>query len=123
MEWTEAHDVLLCREIRFQDPFQHRKGSADRGKVWSAIAESVNSSVEPTFKVTQRAVRERFNNIQGKFKRKMAAEEGSSGTSPVPTDTDVLLEEITESEQAAEESRECPGPSQRSQAADKAAGR
>ena len=121
MEWSEAHDILLCREIRFKEPYQHRKGSSDRGKVWSEIAESLNGSAEPTFKVTQRSVRERYNLLQAKYKKKMAAEESSTGTSPVPTEVDILLEEITEKELAAEESRGCPGQSQRNQA-DKAAG-
>ena len=44
MEWSSAHDVLLCREVRCQEPYVHKKGSNDRGMVWSDIADSLNAS-------------------------------------------------------------------------------
>ena len=67
MEWSSAHDVLLCREVRCQEPYVHKKGSNDRGKVWSDIADSLNASADPQFKVSQRGVRERFTLLQNNF--------------------------------------------------------
>ena len=46
MEWTPLHDLMLLRETAYEDPFQFKKGSPDRGEVWSKIARSLNSSAE-----------------------------------------------------------------------------
>ena len=73
MEWTQDHDLMLLRETAFEDPFQFKKGSPDRGEVWSKIARSLNSSAELKFAVKQRSVRERFALLQAKYKEKMAA--------------------------------------------------
>jgi len=60
LEWTERHGIYLCREIIVVDPFQFKKGTVDRGKLWTKIAESLNSCKEIKFKVGMRSVRERF---------------------------------------------------------------
>ncbi|KAL7388321.1 hypothetical protein ABVT39_011495 [Epinephelus coioides] len=104
MEWTEA-SILLCREILVTEPFKHKKGSVERGKMWNRVAESLNSCQELHFKVTQRAVREKFVALQGKFKSDNQKDEMSSGTSKDVTELELLIEEITEKEQAAEENR------------------
>ena len=36
MEWTTAHDVLLCREIFLQEFYKFKKGSNERGRTWIA---------------------------------------------------------------------------------------
>ena len=46
MEWSGDHDVMLCRKILYEDPFQLKKGSPDRGEVWSKIARALNRCVE-----------------------------------------------------------------------------
>ncbi|KAL1254820.1 hypothetical protein QQF64_012881 [Cirrhinus molitorella] len=68
MEWTEKHDVLLCKEILREEPYKYKKSSVNRGKAWSTIADTLNYSQDPTFKVTQRSVRDRFTLIQEKYK-------------------------------------------------------
>ena len=40
MEWTEKHDVVLCREVLVVEPFKFKKGSVEKGKVWTEIAAS-----------------------------------------------------------------------------------
>lgn len=107
MEWTERHDLILAREILVSEPFRFKKGSVDKGKVWSAIGEALNSSLDLQFKVTQRSVRERFALIQEKYKKKNSKDERSSGTSMELTGLDKLIEEITEKEKAVEEMRGC----------------
>ena len=101
MEWTERHDIILSREILISEPFTFKKGSVDKGKAWSTIADSLNSSLDLIFKVSQRSVRERFALIQDKYRRKNSKDERSSGTSIVMTELDILIEEITK-EKAAE---------------------
>ena len=66
MEWTERHDIILAREILVSEPFKFKKGSVDKGKAWSTIADSLNSSLDLIFKVSQRSVRKRFALIQDK---------------------------------------------------------
>lgn len=68
MEWSDPHDVMSCREILYEDPFQFKKGSPDRGEVWSKIARALNSCTELKFNVKQRSVRERFTLLQIKYK-------------------------------------------------------
>ncbi|XP_073721214.1 uncharacterized protein [Misgurnus anguillicaudatus] len=105
MEWKEQHDVLLCREILLTEPYRYKKGSVDKGKAWSTIADTLNCSQDHKFRVTQRSVRERFSLIQTKYKTKNNKDEKSSGTSAEITELDELIEEITEKERAAEENK------------------
>ena len=108
MNWTKDHDVMLCREIIVVEPYKHNKGSNEAGKIWTEIAQSLKTSQQLKFKqnLSQRAVRERFALLQAKYKEKGREELGASGISPEQDDLDVLLEEITEREKVAEESKE-----------------
>ena len=106
MDWTEEKDVYLCREIIVREPFKYKKGSVDKGRIWTEIADSLNSCKELQFKVTQRSVRERFSLIQSRFQKQTREEIASSGTAPDVTELDVLLEEIGEKEKIAEEINE-----------------
>ena len=105
MEWTERHDTFLAREVLVSEPYRFKKGSVDKGKAWSAIADRLNSSLDLLFRVSQRSVRERFALIQDKFIKKNHRDERSSGTSIIMTEIDQLIEEVTEKEKAAEETR------------------
>ena len=105
MEWSDGHDVMLCREILYEDPFQFKKGSPDRGEVWFKIARALNSCTELKFNVKQRSVRERFTLLQVKYKETNRKDEAGSGTSRQVSELDQLLEDITEKEKDSEESR------------------
>ncbi len=94
MEWTDEHDVLLGREILLVDPFKAKPRTSHRGQLWTKIADALNGIKEPKFSVSQRSVRDRFNRLADKFKKKIVAEERGSGISPEMSDLDVLLEEI-----------------------------
>lgn len=59
MKWTEDKDIALCKEVALQNPFQFRKGSVERGKVWSGVATELMGQ-SSAFKVDQRAVRDRY---------------------------------------------------------------
>ena len=61
MEWTTTHDVLLCREILVQEFYKFKKGSNERGRIWTQISQNLNSVAAVKFKVNQRAARERFD--------------------------------------------------------------
>ena len=47
MEWTEAHDLILVKEVRASEPWMFKPRTVDRGKVWNAIRDRLN---DETFK-------------------------------------------------------------------------
>ena len=52
MEWTELHDVV--------EPWKHPYRSKERGDSWNEIANVLNTSDHPTFKVSKNSVRDRL---------------------------------------------------------------
>ena len=108
MYWTTAHDTLLCREVLALEPYKYKKGSNEAGKIWTDIAQSLKNCQQLKFKqnLSQRAVRERFSLLQARYKEKEMEEIRASGISAEQDEVDVLLDEITEREKAAEENRE-----------------
>ena len=110
MEWTEIHDTLLCREVLLEEPYKYKKGSNERGKKWTEIAEALNKSEEVKFKVTQRGVRERMERLQKKQMEKKKEEESASGIAVDDvTELETLIDEIIDQEKLAEESRDSEG--------------
>ncbi len=62
------HNILYCRDIVVAvNPFQKKKGSVERGALWTQIANNLNSLVQPKFIVTQRSVREHLAILQKKY--------------------------------------------------------
>ena len=37
MEWTAAHDVLLCREMLAINPFKAKRKTVQRTKMWETV--------------------------------------------------------------------------------------
>ncbi|XP_067017578.1 uncharacterized protein [Acropora muricata] len=102
--WTEDHDVLMLREAVTSEPYNFKPKSSERGKVWECIAAYLNSLKTPEFRVTARAVRDRYALLISRHKLKQREEEKASGIDvPEPTELDTLLEEIREREKSAEE--------------------
>ena len=101
MEWTEEHDNCLCQEILVLEPFKYKKGSISRGQIWEKIANNLNGLELPRFKVSKRAVRERYTLLSEKFKGQMKDEEKASGIECDLSAFEKALEEIAEKEVAA----------------------
>ncbi|KAK3721670.1 hypothetical protein QZH41_013821 [Actinostola sp. cb2023] len=101
MFWTEEHDQMLCREILLVDPFSGtKKGTLQRGAKWSEIANQLMTMDQPKFKVDQRSVRERYNLLSQKFKKREREEQRGSGMDP-PVLT-VAVEDLIEREEVAD---------------------
>ena len=94
MKWTEAHDIFFLKEIFQFQPWQHKKGSVERGEVWGNIACHLGRSSDPVFRVTQRSLRDRYLLLDRRFRKKVSEDEKASGTSPKPSEGDVMMEEI-----------------------------
>lgn len=104
MVWSEEHDEYLCREIITIDPFTDtKKGTTQRSAKWSEIANTLSAIQTIPFKVDKRAVRDRYNLLAERFKRKMAAEEKSSGIDCQMSEVDKALENLTAKETYADE--------------------
>lgn len=93
MKWSSNHDVALAREIMLFTPWIHRKGSTERGQVWENIAKSLNALETPKFRVSQRSVRDRYQLLEKKHKRKLSDEEKATGISPEDSEIDAAMED------------------------------
>ena len=97
MEWTDEHDIIMCREIVAFDIYQFRSGSKERGQVLDRIAEVLNAITEPYFKVDQRSIRDRLKKKLKNFTAEQNAEQRASGIDvPEPTELDNSLQDISD---------------------------
>lgn len=94
MKWTELHDQMLVREILLIQPWTSKKASPERGEAWLKIATSLNSLQTPTFRVTQRSVRDRYALLEKKYKKKVRDETLASGISCEENEVDLGMDEI-----------------------------
>ena len=58
MEWTAAHDVLLCREMLAINPFKAKRKTIQKTKMWETIVHHLEQIEEPSFKVSVRSIRD-----------------------------------------------------------------
>lgn len=106
MKWIEKHDIFLCWEILFMKPYQFKAGSPQSGNAWKNIASDLCEVKEITFNVNQKSVRDRYRLLLEKHKKKMRAQEGSSGSNTDETELDQLLQNIVEESREASENYE-----------------
>jgi hypothetical protein len=102
MSWTPEKDLILCREIIFQSPYNEKKKSTQRSAIWDSIADKLNDIDTPRFNVDKRSVRDHIGILIKRQKKKLSAEEKASGINPEPTELDHALEEIIILEEASE---------------------
>lgn len=94
MKWSDAHDVHFLKEMMLFQPWQHKKGSTERGETWANLATCLGKYTALSFRVTQRSIRDRYLLLERKYKKKLTEEENASGISPELTEFDQLMEEI-----------------------------
>ena len=82
MCWTAKHDDLFIREVLIFEPWNFKKGSPERGNCWKSIAESLNQIVDPSFRVDDRSVRDRFKLLEKKYVKKTNEIDRASGIAP-----------------------------------------
>ena len=103
MYWTSEHDILLCREVVSDIPYKTRKGSSQISEIWDRIANTLNTCPKPVFAVDKRSVRDHVGILINRIKKKLRAEERSSGIAPPePTELENLVEEILALEETAD---------------------
>ena len=104
--WTKEHDILLRREVPSVNPFSAKRNPNERGKLWEEISTNLNSTSGVRFFVTKRSVQDHLNILTKRYRKKMNAEERSTGVSPEPTELDQALADIIEMEEVASTSQE-----------------
>ena len=82
------------------NPFQNKKSSIQRGQVWKNFAERLVTVKEVRFKanLNQRAVRDSYNLLANKLRRKLKDEEKASGIETDMTELEAALEDLIERE-------------------------
>ena len=106
MQWKPEHDAIFLREVLASDLCSTHKGSSERGRIWSQLAEKLNEVSSCKFIVTQKSLRDHLKLLTQRHKQKMRSEERASGIDPEMTEMDIMLEEICEKEEVAEEEEE-----------------
>ena len=96
--------MIICREVLVSEMFNFKPRSPERRKVWEKIAQELNAIEKPKFRVTARAVRDRYSLLITKHAQKLREEEKASGIEVETSELDNLLEEIIEREQNAKSS-------------------
>ena len=98
------HDLYLCKEIIALDPFTNtKKSTTKRREKWSEVVDTLLEVKSIHFKIGNRAIRERYNLISSKLRRKLKNEVKQSGIAPQMSECEQALEYIIEKEDAAEE--------------------
>ena len=95
MFWTDRHDVILCREILIHNPFQYKNSSIQGGQVWNDIAEGLVAVDEVRFEsdLDRRGVRDRYNLLANKLRRKLKDERKASGIKTDMSEVEVVRED------------------------------
>ena len=75
MYWTEQHNIILCREVVFQNPYVYKKGTPQRSETWKKIVDVLNKCDSPQFNIDHRAIRDHINVLVNNYKKKIRAEE------------------------------------------------
>ena len=88
----------MCRQVLVSERFNFKPRSTETGKVWEAIAQQLNAIDQPKFRVSARAVRDRYSLLTAKQAQKLRDEEKASGIHVEISELDSLLQEILERE-------------------------
>ena len=95
MDWSPEHDELLIREILTVEPYLHKPKTVKRGQTWTQLAEILNSIPNPSFRVNQRAVRDRWTFLKKAYSKKITTQEKGTGTNdPDPTEVEIGIADI-----------------------------
>ena len=108
MKWPDQHDLELVKEILAERPFDHPKGSRQIGQVWQTIVDNLNSRADIVFNLKDiRAVRDRYNLLEKKYKKKEREEIDASGLGTVESsELDDAIEEVAALFESQEQERD-----------------
>ena len=102
MNWTPLHDLVLCKEIIFVNPYSAKKKSIQRSALWQKIAENLNTVKDPCFIVEKWSVRDHIAILLQRFKRQQAQELRESGTTPQHIELDDAIDQMIAMEESSD---------------------
>ena len=73
---TCISEILMFEPLEFQERFTRKR------EFWKSIAESLNQIVDPSFRVEDRSVRDRFKLQEKKYIKKTNEMDRASGIAP-----------------------------------------
>ena len=79
MEWSDKHDLVLCREALVMEPYQHPYRSKEREDLCNQIPVNLSGLYHPKFKVNKRSMRDRLTLLITKYKAQINQEENATG--------------------------------------------
>ena len=96
MDWSDKHDLVLCREVLVMEPYQHPHRSKERGDVWHQVTVNLSDLDHPKFKVNKRSIRGRLTMtfLITMHKAKIRQEKNATGITWEETELNQTLEEI-----------------------------
>ncbi|XP_014674816.1 PREDICTED: inner centromere protein A-like [Priapulus caudatus] len=103
-QWTEEMERELLKELVVRNPFQFRRGSQERGKVWEQVAlalEPLNKG-EKACSFSQRTVRDKYKALANKQRINDNKEKAASGISPEETEIEKEIRQLIEQLQEME---------------------
>ena len=103
MIWTDAHDVVLGRQVVVIRPYRHRKGPKESANGWNEITQYLQGYAELSFCVSSKSVRDHLKHLVTKRKRVISQEKRASGIDVELSEIDILLDEIIDDSEAAQE--------------------
>jgi len=86
-------DVTIVKEVLQINPFQKRKGTIERAKLWEEAAEKLKK-FNRLEGCSGRYIRERYQTLAERYKRKNAKELKASGISPEYNELDNLMQDV-----------------------------
>ena len=104
MEWSEKKDIIPCHEVLQLEAYREKEKTVYRAQAWEKIAYNLYKGAE--LEVNKRSLRDHYMVLVEKFKKKILQELKARGISPEPTKLDRLLDEIIESAEVCEQSKD-----------------
>lgn len=105
MIWTEDHEIYFLREVLTEKPFDYPRGSKEAISAWTRIEVTLRNCNELNFFVNIKSLRDHLNYQIKKRNRTLRDEERASGIEVETSEMDVLLDEISNGIEIANEIR------------------
>ena len=70
MYWTEQHNIILCREVVFENPYIYKR-SLQRSETWKKIVDVLHKCASPQFNVDHRAIRDHIHVLVTRTRKKL----------------------------------------------------
>ena len=78
--WSESLDVVVCREVLYERPYQHHSGSKESAEYWTSLVSTLTTVYEKEhFVITTKSLCDNFNLLVSKRKQQVCSEEKGSG--------------------------------------------